>query len=80
MAGTEEVDELELAPPPLALALVSPVLLAKVVNDNDGGNSCNNEEASIERRLVGGACRKDPTYGLFFVAPKYRLPIRTEQL
>ena len=35
------------------------------------------EDAAIERRLVGGEWRKDPTYGLFFVAPNLR-PMRTD--
>jgi hypothetical protein len=34
-------------------------------------------DASIDLMDVGGACRKDPTYGLFFDAPSL-LPIRIE--
>ena len=29
-------------------------------------------EAAMDRKLVGGACRKDPTYGLFLLLPPNR--------
>eukprot|EP00751_Fragilariopsis_kerguelensis_P017612 CAMPEP_0170838248 /NCGR_PEP_ID=MMETSP0734-20130129/3284_1 /TAXON_ID=186038 /ORGANISM="Fragilariopsis kerguelensis, Strain L26-C5" /LENGTH=124 /DNA_ID=CAMNT_0011205659 /DNA_START=59 /DNA_END=433 /DNA_ORIENTATION=- len=34
--------------------------------------------ASMERKLVGGACRNEPMYGLFFVAPNLLLINNTD--
>ena len=36
-------------------------------------------DAAIERKVVGGACRNDPTYGLFLLAaPSLRELIKTD--
>ena len=89
MAGTGTGTEQEDPPPPAPLPAKA-IADGDNSNTEDEDNDDNderrsfimdgNDEASIrDRRLVGGACRKDPTYGLFFrIAAPNLLPIRTD--
>jgi hypothetical protein len=62
---------------------------AEEVDVNTGDSNNNNpgfedaecsiaSDAAMERKLVGGECRKEPTYGLFLLSPSLLELIRTE--
>jgi hypothetical protein len=67
---------------------VEEVVEAEDEDENTGDNNNNRgfeaaecsiaSDAAIERKLVGGECRKEPTYGLFLLAPSLLELIRTE--